>query len=242
LAARRGGQYILNGQKCWISRASVSHVFLVEVVFGGAGGRNEKGLLVIERGTPGLEIGPLGPLMGQRGSPSTLLTFRDCAVPLVNRLAPPDVQSSLVASTLSRCCNAAIALGAAQRAYDEAVDYVQEREAFGKRLADFQGLRWTIADMAVKLEAARLLVYRAAVNAAEGHPSDAEAAIAKTFVNEAALSVVSDAMQLLGANGYSPAYPLERLYRDVRGFAITGGTTQIQRNVIARKALGRRRH
>jgi alkylation response protein AidB-like acyl-CoA dehydrogenase len=240
-ATRHGAHYLLNGQKCWISRGSVSHVFLVEVVFGSSD-RNEKGLLIVERGTPGLEIGSPGPLMGQRGNPSTVLTFRDCRVPVVNRMSHADVQSSLVVATLSRCCNAAIALGAAQRAYDEAVDYVQEREAFGKRLADFQGLRWTIADMAVKLDAARLLIYRAAVNAAQGHPSDTEAAMAKTFANEAALSVVSDAMQLFGANGYSSAYPLERLYRDVRGFAIAGGTTQIQRNVIARNALGRRRH
>ena len=104
--------------------------------------------------------------------------------------------------SLSRCCNAAIALGAAQRAYDECVEYVQQREAFGKRLADFQGLRWIVADMAVKLDAARLLIYRAAVNATEGFPSATEAAIAKTFANEAALSVVSEAMQLFGANGY----------------------------------------
>jgi len=98
-----------------------------------------------------------------------------------------------------------------------------------------------IADMAVKLDAARLLIYRAAVNATAGFPSETEAAIAKTFANEAALSVVSDAMQLFGANGYSCAYPIERLYRDVRGFAIAGGTTQIQRNLIARRVLGRRR-
>jgi alkylation response protein AidB-like acyl-CoA dehydrogenase len=108
-------------------------------------------------------------------------------------------------------------------------------------LADFQGLRWSIADMAVRLDAARLLLYRAAVNASDGAPSDVEAAMAKTFMNEAAVSVVSDAMQLLGANGYSAEYPLERLYRDVRGFAIAGGTSEIQRNLIARKALGRRR-
>jgi alkylation response protein AidB-like acyl-CoA dehydrogenase len=179
--------------------------------------------------------------MGHRGSPATALAFHDCRVPLANRIPNENPGAALLMATASRCGNAAIALGAAQRAYDEAVDYVQQRQAFGKRLADFQGLRWSVADMAVKLDAARLLLYRAAVNASDGAASDVEAAMAKTFVNEAALSVVSDAMQLLGANGYSPEYPLERIYRDVRGFTIAGGTSEIQRNLIARKALGRRR-
>jgi alkylation response protein AidB-like acyl-CoA dehydrogenase len=240
-AVRDGGDYVIDGGKCWISRGAVAHVFLVDVVFSGEE-KGSKGMLLIDRDTPGLQIGKVEPMMGHRGSPSTELIFANCRVPIGNRMSHGDFQASLLSMSLSRCCNAAIALGVAQRAYDEAIEYVQQREAFGKRLADFQGLRWMIADMAVKLDAARLLIYRAAVNATEGFPSETEAAIAKTFANEAALSVVSDAMQLFGANGYSAAYPLERLYRDVRGFSIAGGTTQIQRNLIARKALGRRRY
>ena len=240
-AARVGDEYVVKGAKCWISRGAVAHLYLVDVVFK-EGDNAEKGLLLIERGTPGLEIGKVEPLMGHRGSPSTEILFRDCRVPAANRMAHGDHTASLMAMSLSRCCNAAIALGAAQRAYDEAVAYVQEREAFGRHLADFQGLRWTIADMLVKLDAARLLIHRAAANATAGFPSETEAAIAKTFANEAALEVVSDAMQLFGASGYATAYPLERLYRDVRGFAIAGGTTHIQRNLIARKVLGRRRY
>ena len=243
-AVREGDHYVVNGNKCWISRAAVAHVVLVDVVFKAAeaGAKDEKGLLVIERGTPGFAVGKVEPMMGHRGSPSTELIFESCRVPVENRMAHGDFGASLMSMSLSRCCNAAIALGAAQRAYDEAVDYMQQREAFGKRLADFQGLRWTIADMAVKLDAARLLIYRAATNATEGFPSETEAAIAKTFANEAALSVVSEAMQLFGANGYSTSFPLERLYRDVRGFSIAGGTTHIQRNLIARKVLGRRKY
>lgn len=237
-AVRDGDHYVVNGTKCWISRGAVAHLYLVDVIFKD-GDKDEKGLLLIERGAPGLEIGKVEPLMGHRGSPSTELNFRDCRVPAGNRMAHGDFQASLTSMSLSRCCNAAIALGVAQRAYDEAVEYVQQREAFGKHLADFQGLRWMIADMLVKLDAARLLIHRAAVNATAGFPSDTEAAIAKTFANETALAVVSDAMQLFGASGYSCAYPLERLYRDARGFAIAGGTTQIQRNLIARKVLGR---
>jgi alkylation response protein AidB-like acyl-CoA dehydrogenase len=239
-AARDRDHYVINGNKCWISRGAVAHLYLVDVVFRDEKG--EKGLLLIERGTPGLAIGKVESMMGHRGSPSTELIFTDCRVPVSNRMAHGDFDASLMSMSLSRCCNAAIALGAAQRAYDECVEYVQQREAFGKRLADFQGLRWTVADMAVKLDAARLLIYRAAVNATEGFPSATEAAIAKTYANEAALEVVSDAMQLFGANGYSTAYPLERIYRDVRGFAIAGGTTHIQRNLIARAALGRRKY
>lgn len=239
-AVRDGDSYVVNGTKCWISRGAVAHLFLVDVVFRD-GDLSEPGMLLIERDTPGLEIGRVEPLMGHRGSPSTEILFRDCRVPVANRMAHGDRAAALLAMSLSRCCNAAIALGAAQRAYDEAVEYVQNRAAFGQRLADFQGLRWTIADMLVKLDAARLLIHRAAANASAGFPSETEAAIAKTFANEAALAVVSDAMQLLGAYGYAASCPLERIYRDVRGFAIAGGTTQIQRNLIARKVLGRRR-
>ncbi len=240
-AVRDGDHYVVNGTKCWISRGAVSHVALVDVVFKDEE-KSPKGLLIIDRDTPGFDIGGVESMMGHRGSPSTELVFRNCRVPVANRMAHGDFSASLMSMSLSRCCNSAIALGVAQRAYDEAVQYVQQREAFGKHLADFQGLRWMVADMAVKLDAARLLIYRAAVNATAGFPSETEAAIAKTFANEAALAVVSDAMQLFGANGYSTEFPMERLYRDVRGFAIAGGTTQIQRNLIARKVLGRRKY
>ena len=240
-AVRDGDFYVINGNKCWISRGAVSHLVLVDVVFKDEE-KSPKGLLIVEHGTPGFEIGKIEEMMGHRGSPSTELIFNDCRVPVTNRMVHGDFSASLMSMSLSRCCNSAIALGVAQRAYDEAVQYVQQREAFGKHLADFQGLRWMVADMAVKLDAARMLIYRAASNASAGFPSELEAAVAKTFANEAALSVVSDAMQLFGANGYSAAYPMERLYRDVRGFAIAGGTTQIQRNLIARKVLGRRKY
>ncbi|WP_210495636.1 acyl-CoA dehydrogenase family protein [Microvirga antarctica] len=238
-AERRGDEYVVNGDKCWISRGAVADLFLVNVSFREEG---KKGLLLVERGTDGLEIGKVEPLMGHRGSPSTELHFKDCRVPLNQRMSDGDLGSSLMSMSFSRCCNAAMALGAAQRAFEDAVDYIQTREAYSKPLADLQGLRWMVADMKVKLEAARLLIHRAAASAASGFPSESQAAVAKTFANEAALQVISDAMQLMGANGYSREYPIERLYRDARGFAIAGGTTQIQRNLIARSVLGRRVH
>ena len=133
-------------------------------------------------------------------------------------------------------------IGAAQRAFEEAAQYIQDRQAFSKRLSDFQGVRWMVADMKVKLDAAWLLIHRTASNAERGFPSESEAAVAKTFANEAALAVASDAMQLFGANGYSREFVMERIYRDVRAFAIAGGTTQIQRNLIARNVLGKRQY
>jgi len=236
-----GKEFVVNGTKCWISRGLVAKLFLVNVRFGADKGA-EKGLLLVERDAPGFEIGKVEPLMGHRGSPSTELIFRDCRVPAENRMAEGNFSASLQAMSFSRCCNAAMALGAAQRAFDEAAEYIRNREAFGKRLADFQGLRWMIADMKVKLDAARLLIHRAASNATHGFPSESEAAVAKTFANEAALEVISDAMQMFGANGYSREFPLERLYRDARAFSIAGGATQLQRNLIARKVLGKRRY
>jgi alkylation response protein AidB-like acyl-CoA dehydrogenase len=244
-AERDGDHYVVNGNKCWISRGSVAGLFLVNVSFvgeGEPGSKPKKGLLLIERDTPGLTIGKVEPLMGHRGSPSTELHFENCRVPVEHRMSEGDLGASLISMSFSRCCNAAMAIGAAQRAFDEAVEYIQTREAYSKRLSDLQGLRWMVADMKVKLDAARLLIHRSAANASGGFPSESEAAIAKTFANEAALAVISDAMQLMGANGYSREYPVERLYRDARAFAIAGGTTQIQRNLIARSVLGRRDH
>ena len=240
-AVRTGNEYVINGNKCWISRATVADLVIVDAKIKD-GDHQENGMLIVDRGTPGLEIGRVENMLGHRGSPSTELNFKDCKVPLENRMSEGSFAAAMTAMSLSRCGNAAMALGAAQRAYDEAVEYVQQREAFGKHLSDFQGLRWMIADMNVKLEAARLLIYRAAANASDGFPSAMEAAIAKTFANEAALAVASDAMQLFGANGLSTSYPLERIYRDIRGFAIAGGTTQIQRNLIARGILGKRKY
>ena len=238
-AVRNGNEYVINGDKCWISRGSVADLLITNVNFVE---EQAKGLLLVERGAPGLEIGKVEPLMGHRGSPSTELHFRDCRVPLEARMAESDLSASLMSMSFSRCCNAVMAIGAARAAFELAVDYIRTREAYSRRLADLQGLRWMVADMKVRLDAARLLIYRAAANAASGFPSESDAAIAKTFANEAALQVISDAMQLMGANGYSRDYPVERMYRDVRGFAIAGGTTQIQRNLIARSVLGVRDH
>ena len=138
-AVRDGDHYVVNGNKCWISRAAVAHIVLVDVVFTDGEKARERDCSSSSAERRGSKIGKVESMMGHRGSPSTELIFNDCRVPVANRMAHGDFSASLMSMSLSRCCNAAIALGAAQRAYDEAVDYVQQREAFGKHLVGFPG-------------------------------------------------------------------------------------------------------
>jgi len=133
-----------------------------------------------------------------------------------------------------------VALGIAQGAYELAMDYVQQREQFGRPICEFQGLQWMLVDMSVKLQAARGLVYKAAANAGDGFPDITEAAQAKIFAAESAIQVTNDALQMFGASGYSRDLPLERMYRDVRMFTIGGGTAQILRTVVASQILKRK--
>jgi alkylation response protein AidB-like acyl-CoA dehydrogenase len=140
-----------------------------------------------------------------------------------------------------RCLNAVISLGQAQGAFDAAVSYVQTRQQFGQRLADFQGIQWMLADMAIELDAARLLIYRAASNAGAGLPDQVEAAKAKAFANETAIRVSNQALQVFGGHGYLKSMHVERFVRGARFGALAGGTPQIQRNIIADSLVGRRR-
>jgi hypothetical protein len=134
---------------------------------------------------------------------------------------------------------ATVALGLAQGAYDEAVRFAKERKQFGRPIATFQGLQWMMADMTIQLEAARLLIYRAAANARHRFPDRHEAAIAKTFAAEMAIQVTNQALQIFGGRGYSREFPLERMVRDARMFTIGGGTAQVLRNIIATQVLGK---
>ena len=222
--------YVVNGTKCFISRGSVSDIFLLYLKFLETG---KHGYLIVERGMPGLFIGKVEKTIGFRGNPSTELIFNDCKVPKENILEKSDAKGALMALNLSRCCNPAMCLGIAQGAFEAALNYSKVRQQFGREICEFQGIQWMLADMYIKLEAARLLIYRAAVNAAKGYPSALEASIAKTYANEAAFEVVNIALQIHGGYGLSRDFPLERMLRDVRGFSIAGGTTQIQRIIIA---------
>ncbi|MBV9892682.1 MAG: acyl-CoA dehydrogenase family protein [Chloroflexi bacterium] len=234
------GGYVLNGSKILISRADVAGVFVTFVRFGNVPGSRGIGAVLIDRDTPGLEIGPGDETLG--GEQLFPVYFHDLRVREDAVLVKEHGFRKLMSAfNGQRCLNAAISLGQAQGAFDEALSYVQSRQQFGQRLADFQGIQWLLADMAIDLDAARLLMYRAAANAGAGLPDQVEAAKAKAFANEAAIRVSNQAMQLFGGHGYLKSMPVERYVRGARFGALAGGTPQIQRNIIAESLVGRRR-
>jgi len=236
-AAKDG--YTINGSKVLISRADVAGVFLTFVRFGDTPGSRGVGAVLIDRGTPGLEIGPGEETLG--GELLFPVYFHDVHLsPEAVLVKEHGFRKLMAAFNGQRCLNAAISLGQAQGAFDAAVTYVQTRRQFGQRLADFQGVQWMLADMAIDLDAARLLIYRAACNAGAGLPDQVEAAKAKAFANETAIHVSNQAMQLFGGHGYLKSMQVERFLRGARFGALAGGTPQIQRNIIADSLVGRR--
>ena len=247
-ADRRGDGYVINGSKHWITGGGVSRLHLVFArVFDEDGSDEGIGAFLAFRDeTPGLEIGSREPTMGLRGIPETVINFNDMQIGADMALAPPSglrrgFGDLMNAYNTQRVGAGTVALGLASGAYELALDFVKQREQFGRPIAEFQGLQWMLADMSVKLEAARSLTYRAAASRGPGgspFPDPALAAQAKLFTSEAAISVVSDALQAHGAAGYSRNHPLERMYRDVRMFTIGGGTAQILRTVVASRILG----
>jgi butyryl-CoA dehydrogenase len=193
----------------------------------------------------GFEVGHPDRKMGGRGMPEVELYFDHCRVPMHNVILAGDPDSTRSFKRLmssfgpERVGNAAMCLGVAQAAYEAAKKYSQEREQFGRPICEFQGLQWKIADMAVQLHAARLMIYRAATNLVDGFPDPLEAAMAKLYANEMVQRVTNEALQIHGHAGFTRALPLERMVRDSRGFALGGGTTEILRNTIASMVYGR---
>ena len=229
------GGYRLTGHKCWITGAGTSRLYLVFARFGGRPGAEGIGGLLVERDTPGFTIGRREPMMGLRGVPEGELHFAACFVPTENLLvASGDGFKRLMrAYNGQRLGAATVALGLAQGAYELALRHAAERRQFDRPIAEFQGIRWKLADMAIALDAARLLIHRAAARAGRGFPDALEAAKAKTFAAEMAQEVTSQALQIHGAAGYGRSLPLERMARDARMFAIGGGTVEMMRNLIA---------
>ncbi len=236
-----GGEYILNGKKKWITGAGVSHINLVfaRVVHGG----DEQGIgaLIVELGAEGFRIGERAFMMGLRGIPESEEIFENCRVPGEN-LVTVGFGRLMAAYNAQRVGAGTVALGLAEGAFAQAVEYAKKREQFGRPISEFQGLQWILADARIQLDAARLLLHRAAVqeDPKTGFPDMNLAAIAKTFSAEASIKVTNDALQIFGAAGYSRDLPIERMARDVRMFTIGGGTTQAQRNVIASGIFGRK--
>jgi butyryl-CoA dehydrogenase len=238
-AERRGDRYIVNGNKAWITNGGVADAALVYVNTDPTKG--EKGItaLVIERGTPGFTAGKEEKKMGIHATACTELSFADCEVPAENRIGNEGEGYKVALSTLDggRIGIGAQATGIAQGALEQSLAYAQQRQAFGHPIAEFQAIQFMLADMATEIDAARLLVRKAAWKQDTGARFTMEASVAKLFASEMATRVTHKAMQIHGGNGYSREYPVERMYRDARITEIYEGTSEIQRLIIAAWAL-----
>jgi butyryl-CoA dehydrogenase len=239
-AVRVEGGWRLDGRKVFCTGGGHSEAYMVYCRFGEQPGAKGIGALLVEKGTPGLSFGKQEQFMGMRGFPSSDLVFEDCVVPDANLIVPAGGFRSLMQCfDIERCGNATMALGIATGALEVAAAYAMERRTFGKPIAERQAIQMMIADMATRVDAARLLVYRAAVGAESGFPSIRETSMAKVFANETAKAVTDMAMEILGGYGYSAEFPVERMLRDSRGWPLAGGTLQIQKILIAAAVLGR---
>jgi butyryl-CoA dehydrogenase len=236
-----GDDIVLNGHKAFVEDVGLMNSFLVYAKFDDRPSSKSIGGVIVEKGCPGFRIGPPRKKLGVRGTMQADLFFENCRVPKENLVVRAgDFGKLMAAFNLERCGNAAMSLGIAGGALDEAVQYARTRTQFGRPLCEFQGLQWKFARMAMELDAARLLVRRAVINAASGFPSMGESSMAKAYANEMAISVTNDALQVFGARGFLRETPVERMYRDARAWAIAGGTVEVQLNNIASELFGRR--
>jgi alkylation response protein AidB-like acyl-CoA dehydrogenase len=240
-AVRDGDSYVLNGTKYWITNAGVSDLYVVFAKTDPAAGARGVSCFLVER-DHGIRIAKLERKMGMHGSPTGEVVLDDVRIPAGNLIGQEGQGFTIAMHTLdrSRPSIAAQAVGIAQGALDFSVGYVKERKAFGRPIADFQGLQFMLADMAMKIEASRALTYRACAIIDQGDPEgelNSAGAIAKAFASDAAMEVTTNGVQLLGGYGYTMDFPLERFMRDAKITQIYEGTNQIQRVVIARNLL-----
>ena len=245
--------YVLNGAKHWITGGGVSKLHLIFArVFEDNEPQGIAGFICVrdpERGISpqGLIIGAREPAMGLRGIPETEILLEDLHIPADMVLVPPQglrrgFAGLMTAYNAQRVGAATVALGLAQGAYEQALEYSRTRQQFGRPISEFQGLQWMLVDMSIAVEAARLMIYKAAAGSdgEAGFPDVTDAARAKIMAAEVAIKVTNDALQVFGAAGYSRNLPMERMVRDARMFTIGGGTAQILRTVVASRILGRK--
>jgi butyryl-CoA dehydrogenase len=241
-AIRHDAIYKLQGTKTWVTNGSVAGAFIVFAKTDPAGGGKGITAFLVEPNFPGFRAGRHEEKMGQRTSPSVEIILNDCEVPLKNRLGEEGQGLKIALSALDggRIGIAALSVGLAQGAFEEAVKFAKQRRAFGKNIADFQAIQWMLADMHMEIEAARALLYQAAW-LKDAHPTrlGAAASKAKLYASEMANRVVAKAVQIHGSVGYSRETPVERMYRDARVLTIYEGTSEIQRMIIARELLQR---
>jgi alkylation response protein AidB-like acyl-CoA dehydrogenase len=236
-----GDEVVVDGTKRWCSGAGHAEQYLVYVRLGDELGAKGLGGVIVDRDTPGLTFGPRENLMGWRTVHSADMFFDDVRVPVENLIIPKGgFRALFTAFSIERLGNATNSLAIGQAALDRTAAYVVERQQFGKDIAEFQLVQAALADMVIQVDAARLLIHRAAERAGTGFPEPLEASIAKCFANEMAKKVTDLAVQLHGGYGYSVEYDVERMHRDAHGWALAGGTTNIQRVRIASEYLGRR--
>ncbi len=235
-----GDDWVLNGTKCWITNGGVSDWYTVMAKTDPDKGANGISAFVVHKDDPGFSVGPKEHKLGIKGSPTTEIYFENCRIPGDRIIGEPGTGLKTAFATLdhTRPTIGAQAVGIAQGALDAAVDYVRDRKQFGKAISDNQGVQFMLADMAMKIEAARHLVYVAAAKAERGEKNiGLIASAAKCFASDTAMEVTTDAVQLFGGAGYTTDFPVERMMRDAKITQIYEGTNQIQRMVMARQVL-----
>jgi acyl-CoA dehydrogenase len=237
---QRGDDFVLNGQKCWITNASYASFYVVFATSNAE--KRHKGIaaFIVDRDTPGLRVGKKEDKMGQRASDTAQIFLEDVVVPRANLLAPEGQGFKLAMETFNqtRPDIGAAATGLMRRCLDECVAYAKERKTFGVPIASHQLVQWMIAEMAIRVEATRLLYQKAAWNLDNGVRDPIVSSFAKAYGADSAMATATDAVQVFGGNGYVKEYPVEKLMRDAKVLQIYEGTSQIQRMVIAKAVLG----
>jgi alkylation response protein AidB-like acyl-CoA dehydrogenase len=239
-AKRDGDHYVLNGSKAFISGAGNSHIYVCMVRTGGAGPTGIS-CIVVEKGTPGLSFGKQEVKLGWHSQPTAMVMFENCRVPVENRIGPEGIGFKVAMAGLDggRINIGACSLGGAQFCLDRTIEYMRERKQFGKRLADFQALRFQIADYATELEAARLLLWKAAMKVGAKTPDARRfAAMAKRRATDVGFDIVNGCLQIHGGYGFLRDFPIERVLRDLRVHQILEGTNEIMRVIVSRDLLG----
>jgi alkylation response protein AidB-like acyl-CoA dehydrogenase len=241
-----GDGFTLHGTKCWITGGREADTIVVFCRAPGSSGPRGIGAVLVNKGAPGMGVPLVDPKMGFRGVAEATIDFDGVPIPREDVLLEPDSASKRGAQILvnqfnpERCGNAAMCTGVAQAALDDSVNHVKARHQFGRSLSSFQGIQWMLADMALDVEVARMLVWRATRSNVGGFPELRSTVLAKLHASEMVQRVTNNALQLHGARGYSRRWPIERYFRDSRGLTLGGGTAQIMRNLLGGVVLGER--
>lgn len=238
-AEKQNGEWVINGSKMWCTNASIADYIITLVRTDPKGGSNSLSMIVVPTDAAGVIIAPAEKKMGLKGSPTNAVNYDNVRVPQEYLLGVEGkgIHQTLTTLDGGRISIGAISVGLAQAAYEEALQYAKQRQAFGHPIADFQAIQWMLADAATEIQAARLMIYYAAWLKDQKSPYTLAASMAKMFATEMGERVCRNAIQIHGGYGYSREYPVERMYRDARLMTIGEGTSEIQRLVIARSLL-----